>query len=125
MKKLLFAAIALWLSQAREANAQFGLSIVYDPTNYANALLRYSQLIAQLNQLRATYDQIVNQYNLALQMSRTCPIWRRDTPRFGLPGEIPLPKTCMETTSRGSTGLIWRLPNRRERLSQATNTLLT
>ena len=49
------------------------MSIVYDPTNYANALLRYAQLVQQLNQLRATYDQIVNQYNLALQMSRNLP----------------------------------------------------
>src|ERR1041385_4456089 len=55
------------------AQAQFGLSIVYDPTNYANAVLRYSQLIAQLNQLRATYLQVLNQYNLALQMSHNLP----------------------------------------------------
>jgi hypothetical protein len=69
---LLFVAFALAISPSR-ANAQFGVSIVYDPTNYANALLRYAQLVQQLNQLRATYDQIVNQYNLALQMSRNLP----------------------------------------------------
>lgn len=75
MKKLLlllFVAFALAISPSR-AHAQFGVSIVYDPTNYANALLRYAQLIQQLNQLRATYDQIVNQYDLALQMSRNLP----------------------------------------------------
>lgn len=75
MKKLLllsFVALALAASPSG-ANAQFGVSIVYDPTNYANALLRYAQLVQQLNQLRATYDQIVNQYNLALQMSRNLP----------------------------------------------------
>jgi hypothetical protein len=57
MKKLLtIALIAVFVAAiGRPANAQFGLSIVYDPTNYANAVLRYSQLIAQLNQLRATY----------------------------------------------------------------------
>jgi hypothetical protein len=69
---LSFVAFALAVSPSR-ANAQFGVSIVYDPTNYANALLRYAQLVQQLNQLRATYDQIVNQYNLALQMSRNLP----------------------------------------------------
>jgi hypothetical protein len=69
---LSFVAFALAISPCR-ANAQFGVGIVYDPTNYANALLRYAQLVQQLNQLRATYDQIVNQYNLALQMSRNLP----------------------------------------------------
>ena len=51
------------------ASAQFG-GVVYDPTNYANALLRYNQLVQQLIQLRQTYQQIVTTYNLALQMSR-------------------------------------------------------
>jgi hypothetical protein len=44
--------------------------IVYDPTNYANAVLRYNQLVQQLAQLRQTYQQVLNQYNLALQMSK-------------------------------------------------------
>jgi len=75
MKKLLSIALiafALALTPNR-AHAQFGLSVVYDPTNYANALLRYSQLVQQLSQLRATYTQILNQYNLAVQMSHNLP----------------------------------------------------
>ena len=73
-KPLLLWLVAFTLAIApTKANSQLGVSIVYDPTNYANALLRYAQLVQQLNQLRATYDQIVNQYNLALQMSRTLP----------------------------------------------------
>src|SRR5215813_6801880 len=51
------------------SQAQFG-GIVYDPTNYANAVLRYKQLIQQLAQLKQTYQQVLNQYNLALQMSK-------------------------------------------------------
>jgi hypothetical protein len=51
------------------ASAQFG-GIVYDPTNYANAVLRYNQLVQQLLQLQQTYQQIVNQYNLALRMAQ-------------------------------------------------------
>jgi len=51
------------------SNAQFG-GVVYDPTNYANALLRYNQLVQQLSQLRQTYQQVLNQYNVALQMSQ-------------------------------------------------------
>src|SRR5947209_19732353 len=71
MKKLLtLALIAVFVAViGQPAHAQIGLSIVYDPTNYANAVLRYSQLIAQFNQLRATYQQDLHQYNLALQMS--------------------------------------------------------
>ena len=75
MKKLLPALlITLALVLAHEtAQAQFGFGVVYDPTNYANAVLRYSQLVQQLSQLRATYVEILNQYNLALQMSRNLP----------------------------------------------------
>jgi hypothetical protein len=52
------------------ASAQFGSGIVYDPTNYHNALLRYYQLQQHLAQLEKTYAQTVTAYNLALQMSR-------------------------------------------------------
>jgi hypothetical protein len=51
------------------ASAQFG-GVVYDPTNYSNAVLRYQQLQQQLLQLQKTYAQIATAYNLALQMSR-------------------------------------------------------
>jgi hypothetical protein len=52
------------------ASAQLGSGIVYDPTNYHNAVLRYLQLQQHLAQLEKTYTQIVTSYNLALQMSR-------------------------------------------------------
>jgi hypothetical protein len=51
------------------ATAQFGSGIVYDPTNYANAVLRYQQLEQHLLQLQKTYAQITNQLNLAMQMA--------------------------------------------------------
>lgn len=54
------------------SHAQFGFGgIVYDPTNYQNAVLRYIQLEQQLAQLKQTYQQVLNQYNLALQMSKS------------------------------------------------------
>jgi hypothetical protein len=55
---------------AASASAQFGSGIVFDPTNYQNALLRYYQLQQHLWQLEKTYDQVVTQYNLALRMSQ-------------------------------------------------------
>jgi hypothetical protein len=52
--------------------AQFG-GIVYDPTNYANAVLRYQQLQQQLSQLITTYTQIRTQYLLLLEQSQRLP----------------------------------------------------
>jgi hypothetical protein len=64
--------VALLLLIPAVSDAQLGVAgVVYDPTNYANAVLRYKQLLAQLLQLRQTYQQVLNQYNLALQMSKS------------------------------------------------------
>src|SRR5256884_9218535 len=51
------------------ASAQLGSGIVYDPTNYHNALLRYYQLQQHLLQLQKSYAKIASQLNLAMQMS--------------------------------------------------------
>lgn len=69
MKKQILGVLLLVALGVGTASAQFG-GIVYDPTNYANAVLRYNQLIQQLAQLRQTYQQILNQYNLALRMAQ-------------------------------------------------------
>jgi hypothetical protein len=52
------------------ASAQFG-GVVYDPTNYHNALLRYFQLQQHLVQLQQTYAKVLSHYHLALQMARS------------------------------------------------------
>jgi len=52
------------------AFAQFGSGIVYDPTNYQNAVLRYQQLQQHLLELQKSYAQITNQLNLAMQMAQ-------------------------------------------------------
>ena len=52
------------------ASAQFG-GVVYDPTNYHNALLRYYQLQQHLVQLQQTYSKVLAHYNLAMQMARS------------------------------------------------------
>jgi len=70
MKKKIFASLLAIGLCVGTASAQFGFGIVYDPTNYSNALLRYYQLEQQLVQLKNSYAQLVSQYNLALQMSR-------------------------------------------------------
>ncbi|MGB8472564.1 MAG: hypothetical protein WCE61_00610 [Candidatus Acidiferrum sp.] len=52
------------------SRAQFGSGIVYDPTNYHNALLRYYQLQQHLVQLQKTVAKVTSQLNLALQMAQ-------------------------------------------------------
>jgi hypothetical protein len=68
-KRTVGVVLAVLLLLPVASRAQFG-GIVYDPTNYANALLRYNQLVQQLIQLKQTYEQVLNEYNLALQMSK-------------------------------------------------------
>ena len=69
-KRILICLLVLALS-VPTASAQFGFGgIVYDPTNYHNALLRYYQLQQQLIQLRNSYAQLVSQYQLAVQMAK-------------------------------------------------------
>ncbi len=70
MQKTIFVVLLLTVLCVGSASAQLGSGIVYDPTNYHNALLRYYQLEQHLAQLQKTYAQIVSTYNLALQMSR-------------------------------------------------------
>src|SRR5271156_6325742 len=69
MKKKLPAVLLVLILCVGTASAQLGSGIVYDPTNYQNALLRYQQLQQHLNQLQKSYAQITNQLNLARQMA--------------------------------------------------------
>ena len=61
MKKRVLAVFLVLGLCVGTASAQFFGGIVYDPTNYANAVLRYNQLVQQLAQLQRTYTQILNQ----------------------------------------------------------------
>ena len=102
MKRKVLVILVVLALAAGTASAQFGFGgIVYDPTNYHNALLRYFQLQQQLIQLRNSYAQLVAQYNFALWMaktSRTCP------PATGLSsrnGETPPRRMSMATREPG------------------------
>ena len=70
MTRRFAVAVALCLTFAVSLSAQF---VVYDPANYANALLRYGQLQLQLSQLIATYQQIRTQYLLLQQQAQKLP----------------------------------------------------
>src|SRR5690349_5180387 len=64
---VVLAAVALLAPVVSEA--QFG-GVVYDPTNYSNAVLRYQQLQQHLVQLQQTVAKVTAQLNLAIQMSQ-------------------------------------------------------
>jgi hypothetical protein len=70
MKQRILAVLFVVILCAGTASAQLGSGIVYDPTNYQNALLRYQQLQQHLIQLQKSYNQITNHLNLALQMAQ-------------------------------------------------------
>ena len=77
MRKRILPLLLAFTLIVGTASAQFGGGIVYDPTNYHNALLRYYQLQQHLvvlqqhlAQLQKTYSKITSQYNLAMQMAQ-------------------------------------------------------
>jgi hypothetical protein len=61
MKLKLTIIFLLIVSTITPASAQFG-GVVFDPTNYKNAVLRYLQLQQQLQQLQQTYSLYTQQY---------------------------------------------------------------
>ena len=70
MKRKILICLLVWGLGVGTATAQFGSGIVYDPTNYHNALLRYYQLQQHLAELQKSYAKITAQLNLAMQMAQ-------------------------------------------------------
>ena len=58
MKKKIPAVVLVLILCVGTASAQFGSGIVYDPTNYQNALLRYYQLQQHLIQLQQNVAKV-------------------------------------------------------------------
>ena len=73
MIRRLVLAVVLTLVIAVPVSAQL-FGVVFDPTNYANALLRYAELQQQYTQLVTTYQQIRTQYLLLLQQAQRLPV---------------------------------------------------
>jgi hypothetical protein len=72
MNRRLRLALVVCLAVAVPVSAQF-FAVVYDPANYANAVLRYGQLQQQLSQLITTYQQIRTQYLLLKKQAEKLP----------------------------------------------------
>jgi hypothetical protein len=77
IRRLLLGAVLLVVLVAPVSAQLFG-GIVYDPTNYSNAVLRYEQLQQQLAQLVTTYQQIRTQYLLLKKQSEKLPFSMAD-----------------------------------------------
>lgn len=69
-KKCVAILILVALLVPVSSEAQLGGGIVYDPTNYHNALLRYYQLQQHLVQLQKNVAKVTSHLNLALQMAQ-------------------------------------------------------
>jgi hypothetical protein len=73
-----FKCIGLAVAAALLVNPAFGIlgvgDIVYDPTNYANAVQRFLQLQKQYAQMVQTYQVIQNQYQQMLFMAQPVPV---------------------------------------------------
>jgi hypothetical protein len=69
MKRKILVSLLVLVLGASTAAAQFS-GVVYDPTNYKNAVLRYHQLQQHLIELQKSYSKLTSQLNLALQMAR-------------------------------------------------------
>ncbi len=72
IRRLVLGAV-LAIAFSVPVSAQLFGGIVYDPTNYGNAVLRYGQLQRQLTQLITTYQQIRTQYLLLRQQAQKLP----------------------------------------------------
>jgi hypothetical protein len=73
MTRRLILMAALLAAVTTPVSAQL-FGVVFDPTNYSNAVLRYAQLQQQYAQLVTTYQQIRTQYLLLLQQSQLLPV---------------------------------------------------
>src|ERR1700738_4582868 len=71
MIRRLSLMLVLALGIAVPVSAQLA---VFDPVNYANALLRYAELEQQYAQLVTTYQQIRTQYLLLRQQAQRVPV---------------------------------------------------
>jgi hypothetical protein len=78
--------------------------IVFDPTNYANALLRYAELEQQYTQLVMTYQQIRTQYLLLKQQTQLLPVDMNARYRA-----MPTPWLPFEATNVFGTTATWIL----------------
>src|SRR6476660_9086575 len=72
MIRRLLAGVALALFAAVPVSAQL-FGVVFDPTNYSNAVLRYAQLQQQYSQLVQTYSQLRTHYQLFLAQTQRLP----------------------------------------------------
>ena len=70
MKRKALLSVFVVVLCVATASAQLGSGIVYDPTNYQNAVLRYQQLQQHLAELQKSYAKISSQLELATQMAQ-------------------------------------------------------
>src|SRR5260370_20958793 len=103
MKRVAIPVI-LVIGLAGAASAQFA---VFDPVNYANALLRYAELEQQYAQLVTTYQQIRTQYLLLRQQAQAVPVDMNIRYR-----SIATPWLPLTATDASGTTARWIMPRK-------------
>jgi hypothetical protein len=73
MTRRIWLVLACLLGVSVPVSAQL-FGVVFDPTNYANALLRYAELEKQFTQLVQTYQQLRAQYELLQHQAQRLPV---------------------------------------------------
>jgi len=96
--KFALVTLAILLS-VRPAFAQLGSGIVFDPTNYKNAVLRYIQLQQQLAQLRQTYTTLTQQYQFLQYQAKQIQDMARYRATYGPWLNLSAPNTYGNTSS--------------------------
>jgi type IV secretion system protein TrbJ len=75
MKRIVAVALVIVLALNVPALAIFGIGdIVFDPTNFEEAVQEFAELEQQYMQLVQTYQMIQNQYNQMIWMAKTAPV---------------------------------------------------
>jgi len=100
MKRKLVVCLVVPLTVASPLFAIFGIGdVVFDPSNYAEALAQAAQLTKQYEQLVQTYQTVRSQYDQMVQMARQVPV--NMTQRYRA-ATTPW-KTSVATNTYGST----------------------
>lgn len=124
MRKNRSILILIVLALAAPAFAILGLGdIVFDPTNYEEAIQQFAQLQQQYEQLVRTYQTVESQYQQMLRMAQTLP--QQAMLRYLTPSTAWIPASAADAygNTAGWTGVVNSGAGARSAYSTATETL--
>ena len=112
MKRQIAVLSLLLALTVSPALAQLGSGIVYDPTNYQNAVLRYMQLQKQLLQLQQRTTSTCSSTNSSRRRPGNCRTWWPGIAQFLRSGRISAPQHPGKHVPLGERDQYWHLRDR-------------